>query len=398
MRTNVTMPQLGETVSEGVLSQWLKDSGAPIAEGEPLFEVSTDKVDTEVAAPASGILAEILVKAGETVPVGTTLAVITDSTEEPAADEATSDGAEPEGGSEPEGGRRPLTPLIRRLLAEHGLTEAEVTGSGTHGRITRADVMATIAERADRPAPARPAVPDRDEVTRIPFTAIRRRTAEHMVRSKATAPHTLMAVEADYSAVDAVRGKERRRWRDAEGFGLTYLPFVARAVTDALADFPHLNASVGDDELLVHPQVHLGIAVDLDGDGLVVPVIRGAAERRLRGIARAVRDLADRARARALTADDLSGGTFTISNPGPYGTSLTGAIINQPQVAVLATDAVRPRPVAVAQPDGTHALAVHPVGNLALSFDHRAVDGAYAARFLARIREILERRDWSAEL
>ncbi|HYZ54134.1 MAG TPA: 2-oxo acid dehydrogenase subunit E2, partial [Streptosporangiaceae bacterium] len=236
-----------------------------------------------------------------------------------------------------------------------------------------------------------------EEATVVPFSTIRRRTAQHMVASKAISPHTLMAIEVDYSRVDAVRVPAAAGWKAAEGTSLTYLPFIARAVVDAIAAFPHVNASVDGDRLLVHRRVNLGIAVDLDGDGLVVPVIRDADGKRLRAISREVAALARRARALKLTPDEFANGTFTISNPGPYGTLITGAIISQPQVAILATDAVRPRPVAVPA-DGGYAVAVHPVGNLALNFDHRAIDGGYAARFLSKIKEILEQRDWASEL
>jgi pyruvate dehydrogenase E2 component (dihydrolipoyllysine-residue acetyltransferase) len=396
---DVTMPQLGETVTEGTLIRWLREPGASVAEGDPLFEVATDKVDTEVPAPGSGILSKILVQVDETVPVGTRLAVITADPPKPASASPAPTHAGPAGAA-----RHRATPLVRRMLADHGLEPDQVAGTGPAGRITRADAQAAIAARAEpppapaptpAPTPAPPPAPAPDGSTVVPFSTIRRRTAEHMVRSKATSPHTLMAMEVDFAAVDAVRRPTGPR--PAPG-SLTYLPFVARAVVDAIADHPHVNATVGDAALLVHSSVHLGIAVDLDNDGLVVPVVRDAADKRLLTIAREIRTLAERARARRLGADELVGATFTITNPGPYGTSLTGAIINQPQVAILATDAVRPRPVAVSYPDGSYGITVHPVGNLALSFDHRAFDGGYAARFLATVKRILERRDWSVEL
>jgi 2-oxoglutarate dehydrogenase E2 component (dihydrolipoamide succinyltransferase) len=232
----------------------------------------------------------------------------------------------------------------------------------------------------------------------VPFTNIRRRTAEHMVRSKHTSAHTMVAFEVDYSAVERVRLAEREKFRQAEGFSLTYLPFITRAVVDALADFPHVNSSVGDDALIVHHDLNIGIAVDLDFEGLLVPVIHQADSKRLRALARDISGLAARARAKRLTMDDISGGTFTITNPGPFGSFITVPVINQPQVAILSTDGVRKRPVAIELPDGSDGIAVHPVGNLALSWDHRAFDGAYAAAFLAAVKDILESRDWSAEL
>jgi len=219
-----------------------------------------------------------------------------------------------------------------------------------------------------------------------------------MVRSKATSAHTLVVIEVDYDNVDRVRLPAREEFKSREGVSLTYLPFIARAVVDAIGEFPNVNSSVGDDELVVHHDVHLGIAVDLNFEGLMVPVIHGADGKRLRALARDVSDLAERARSRRLGPDDIAGGTFTITNPGPFGTLLTAPIINQPQVAILSTDGVKKRPVVVELPDGTDAIGIHPVGNLAISFDHRAIDGAYASAFLAKVKSILETRDWSVEL
>jgi 2-oxoglutarate dehydrogenase E2 component (dihydrolipoamide succinyltransferase) len=235
----------------------------------------------------------------------------------------------------------------------------------------------------------------RDET--VPFSNIRKRTAEHMVRSKQTSPHALTAVEVDYQNVEKVRGGAKDAFRAEEGVALTYLPFISRAVVDALREYPKLNASVGANELVVHHDIHLGYAVDLDFEGLMVPVVHNADGKRLRALAREVADVAGRARSKALGPDDISGGTFTLTNLGSYGTTITFPVINQPQVAILSTDGVRKRPVVVEGPDGD-SIAIHPVGWLALAWDHRAVDGAYAAAFLRRVREILETRDWSQEL
>ncbi len=232
----------------------------------------------------------------------------------------------------------------------------------------------------------------------VPFTNIRRRTAEHMVRSKHTSAHTMVAFEVDYSGVDKVRQREKDKFRRSEGFGLTYLPFITRAVVDALAEFPNVNSSVGEDALIVHHDLNIGIAVDLDFEGLLVPVMHQAESKRLRALAREISGLAAKARAKRLTMDDISGGTFTITNAGPFGTFITVPVINQPQVAILSTDGVRKRPVAIELPDGSDGIAVHPVGNLVLSWDHRAFDGAYAAAFVGAIKKIIETRDWSAEL
>ncbi|MCA1692588.1 MAG: 2-oxo acid dehydrogenase subunit E2 [Actinobacteria bacterium] len=219
-----------------------------------------------------------------------------------------------------------------------------------------------------------------------------------MIKSQATSAHVLVATEVDYSGVDRVRMAERNAFKEKEGFSLTYLPFIARALIDALADFPHVNSSVGDNALTIHRRIHLGIAVDLSFEGLIVPVVHDADQMRLRALARRIADLAHRARSRELTADDISGGTITITNPGPFGTFLTFPVINQPQVAIVSTDGIRKRPVAVELPDGSDAVAVRPVGVLGLAFDHRAFDGAYASAFLARAKEILETRDWSQEV
>lgn len=235
------------------------------------------------------------------------------------------------------------------------------------------------------------------DVERIPFTSMRRRIAEHMVASKATSPHVGMGIEIDYHEVDRARLAARNEWRVREGFGLSYLPFVARAVCLALAEYPRLNAEVDGDGLVVHRGVHLGIAVDLDFEGLIVPVVKDAHQRTVSELAREIARLSGLARDRKLTLDDVSGGTYTISNPGPFGTAFTIPIINQPQVAILSTDGVRRRPAAVAGDDGEE-IVVRPVGLAIQSFDHRAVDGAYSASFLDRLREVVETTDWRAEL
>ena len=279
----------------------------------------------------------------------------------------------------------------------------DIDGRRRGGLIDRADVTARLKAREDAAKPVlasssgaiAPQVDartsedgDGDDEGVIPFNPIRRVTAEHLTRSLATAAHTLVTTEVDYTAVDAVR----------RGAGLTYLPFVARAVIDGLHRFPHLNASVVGDGLRLHPHVNLGIAVDLDFEGLIVPVVHEAEQLRLTALAARIADLAERARSRGLAAADIEGGTFTITNPGGYGTVVTGPIINQPQVAIVSTDGVRMRPVALADDDGGWQLAVRPVGNLSMSFDHRAVDGAYASAFLGTVRDTLATRDWEAEV
>jgi len=266
------------------------------------------------------------------------------------------------------------------LLSEHGVDPARVTGTGVAGRITRADVERFLRDN-----------PGRAE----PFDGIRRATARHMVSSKATSPHVLTAMEVDYSAVDVVRSAEKEAWRAAEGTSLTHLPFIVSALCDALAEFPRLNASVGDDELIVHGTVNLAVAVDLDFEGLVAPVVRGVEDRSIQDVARSIVDVATRARSRSLAPDDLSGGTFTVTNPGQYGTLFQFPIINQPQVAILSTDGIARRPAVVAGTDGSETIEVRSLGVLALAWDHRAFDGAYAAAFLRSMKRTLEDADWA---
>ncbi|MFI5053581.1 MAG: dihydrolipoamide acetyltransferase family protein, partial [Acidimicrobiia bacterium] len=324
-------------------------------------------------------------------------------------------------GSEP-----PLTsPIVRRLVAERGLDARAIAGSGPGGRLTRKDVLDASAKMAARSEPAQEAPPapvapapvapapvapapvapapaaevpavDGDEI--VPFDNIRRRTAEHMVRSKATSAHVYTSVEVDFERVERVRSLHQAAWKASEGFTLTYLPFVARAFCAVVRDFPRVNASVGDDALVVHRNVNLSIAVDLDFEGLVAPVIRSAEGKRLRLIAHEVHDLAGRARSRKLFPDDVIGGTFTITNPGPFGTYATLAIINQPQVAILSTDGIKKRPVVVTGPDGDDTIAIHHTGLLVLTWDHRAFDGAYAAAFLRAMQQMLEQHNWEDEL
>lgn len=448
---DVTMPQLGETVADGTVTKWFKAVGEMVVRGEPLFEVSTDKVDTEIPAQADGILSAILVGEGTTVDVGTVLAVIggdidaatpapkASATEAPtsANDRVTQPSAQPLTTKARDAGDAKLSPVVRRLLEEHNLSADDVSGTGANGRITREDVLAAAKNQSTAPlrSSLSPVVrrllsengldersvtatgPDgritrrdvelaiastsaspktqSDEV--IPFTKIRRLTAEHMVRSKATSAHTLMVREIDYEHVEKVRRRIGISFKETNGFSLTYLPFIAVAAIEALAAFPHLNSSVGDNELIVHSNVNLGIAVDLDTDGLVVPVVQRASDYSVTALAHKIRDLATRARTKKLGVDDMAGGTFTITNPGPFGTLLTGAVINQPQVAILSTDGVTRKPVVVTAADGSESIAIHSMGLLALTFDHRAIDGAYAARYLQRVAEILNTRDWGGE-
>ncbi len=451
----ITLPQLGETVTEGTITRWFKKVGDTIAADEPLFEVSTDKVDTEVPSPIAGTLTEIRVAEGETVAVGTVIAVVGGADAAPAPPPVATPAPAPVATPAPAPVVAPapapvvtpapapapapapvatapvvaaqsnklLSPVVRRLVNDHGINIDALQGTGPGGRITREDVLdyidrnglaaqttpapapvaapAPIAApapvQAPAPAPApRAALGDREQV--IPLTKIRRLTGSHMVMSLETSPHAFTVVEVDYANVDKTRGSVKESWKSSEGFSLTYLPFISRAVVDALAEFPHLNASIDGDNLVVHSYVDLGIAVDLDYAGLLVPVVRSADAKRLRAIAREIHDLATRARGRKLSPDEITGGTFTLSNNGSAGALIAMPIINQPQVAILSTDAIVRKPVVVAMPDGSESIAIHPMGHLSMSWDHRAFDGAYAGRFLSRVKQILETQDWSAEL
>jgi len=444
----ITLPQLGETVTEGTITKWFKKVGDSVALDEPLFEVSTDKVDTEVPSPISGVLTEIRVAEGDTVPVGTVIAVVGDSGAAPApvapaaaasapaapastlassnvSAESPAPAAAPVTpppsaspapapvASAPTSTSTVLSPVVRKLIAENNLNAASITGTGPGGRITRDDVLAAISRGGATSAPAaialapatsapqRAAAPKavagaRDEV--VALSKIRQATGAHMLASKAISPHVLSVVEVDYANVDVTRLRVKEEFKAQEGFSLTYLPFIARAVVDALVDFPHMNSSLGDNELIVHRYVDLGIAVDLDYQGLLVPVVRDAEGKRLRALSREINDLATRTRSRHLSPDEISGGTFTISNNGSAGSVLTMPVINQPQVAILSTDAITKKPVVIEVPGFSESIAIHPVGNLAMAWDHRAFDGAYAAGFLSRVKLILETRDWSSEV
>ena len=391
---NVLMPQLGETVSEGTIAAWHKKPGDAVEKGEMLVDIETDKVATEIEAPATGVLSSIAVAEGNTVDVGTILAVIAVEGEvaaapaEDAAPPVTATVAPSPGLPKKSAGDR-LSPAVRRLLKQNNLDIADITGTGRDGRVTRQDVQNHI----DGSTPAQSA----GDVTRIPFDRIRKVTAEHMVRSKSTSAHVLQAIDVDFTAVDQCRLAQREEWKSAKGYSLTYLPFVARATCLAIAEFPKVNASTDGEALLVHNAVNLAIAVDLNFEGLVAPVVRNAGTLKVSELAERFNDLGSRAKANKLTPDDLQGGTYTLSNPGPFGTLFTAPIINQPQIAILSMDAVKKRPVVV-EADSGDTIEIRPVGVLAQSFDHRAIDGAYSAAFLNRLKSLIETSDWQQEM
>ena len=405
------MPKLGETVTTGTVTRWLRAVGDTIGFDDPLLEVATDKVDSEIPSPYSGIVLEIMVPEGETVAVGAELARIGTPAEPSQAPAQTLVQGN---------GRALLSPIVRKLAARHGIDLGTVQGSGATGRITREDIEAAIAQAGvlpqapqapstpqDSSAPSTPRAPSvttapsvtavqlgpRDEIQ--PLSRMRLTIAERMTESLRTAPHVWTAVEVDLQAVEEVRRQHKERFRREEGTSLTYLAFVARAACEALRAFPVINSSLdmAARTRVLHHYVHLGIAVDLSEQGLMVPVIRDADGLNLRGLARAIRAVADKANAGRVTPDDLAGSTFTITNPGPFGGYASAPIINQPNSAILSVNEVTRRPTAVGD-----AVAVHYMTILGFSYDHRAFNGVTASRFLARVRDALQDRDWAAEL
>jgi pyruvate dehydrogenase E2 component (dihydrolipoamide acetyltransferase) len=429
----VTMPKLGETVTEGTISNWLKHVGDRVEFDDPLFEVSTDKVDSEIPSPYDGVVLEILVPAGETVPVGTTLVRIGEpgaaTGRAPTAAAPAAAAAAPAPGATPsaapvapaaggDGAGRMLSPMVRRLAAEHGLDLSTMSGSGAGGRIRREDVQQAIAAgpapaaapaaparaaapaAAAAPAPAPAAAPaagpgdPRDEVVKM--SRIRVLTAQAMVNSRTVAPPQVWtSVEVDFDAIDQVRAKHKERFKKETGASLTYLPFVARAVCDALREYPSVNSSINMEEqtMTFHPYVNLGAAVDVEQQGLYVVVVKDADQLNLRGIAQRITELAAAARSKSLSMADMTGSTFTITNPGPFASYASAPIINQPNVAILCTDGVKRRPVAVGD-----SIAIHSTGVVGLVYDHRAFDGSTASLFLLHIRNSLQDRDWEAEV
>lgn len=417
MRIDVVMPQLGESVVEGVVAKWLVKAGDAVAKDQPLVEISTDKVDAEIPSPAAGVVIEILAKEGETVPIQAVIARI--ETEKEAAEPAEAPPSKAPWDEETEGfpgamARRTgpplpshppvepskappkpppaegpkvrISPVVARMAAEHGLDLSKIPGTGIDGRVTKKDVEDYLAKQGTAappapPPPSVPAEPEGDQV--IPFTPIRKRIAEHMVMSKHTSAHVHTFAEVDMRKVAAYREAKKK-----EGVSITYLPFVIWAAVRGLREFPVLNASVSGESTVIRKAIHMGIAVDTDR-GLIVPVIRDADKKSLRELSRAVEDFAARAAAHKILPDELAGGTFTITNPGPKGNLFGTPIIHQPQVGILRLGQVVKRPVVV-EVDGEEAIVIRPMMYLALAYDHRIIDGVAGNGYLFRVREILE--------
>ncbi|MFN3322990.1 MAG: 2-oxoglutarate dehydrogenase, E2 component, dihydrolipoamide succinyltransferase [Bryobacteraceae bacterium] len=433
--TDVVMPQMGESIVEGTLTRWLKKVGDRVERDEPLFEISTDKVDTEIPAPAAGTLAEIMVEEGKTVSINSVVGRIDEGggaaaapaeekkaepappkeekkeekkearpapAPEPAAAPAAAAAAPAAAEAEDLG---PLSPLVRRMAREHDIDLREVRGTGAGGRITKQDVEnylsarqapAAAAPAAAAPAPApveAPAPLPRPEGARTrvePMSIMRQKIAEHMILSKRTSAHVTTVHKVDMTAIAKIRQRQKAEFQARHGFGLTFLPFIARATCAALRAFPIVNASIEGNNIIYHNDINLGIAVALD-NGLIVPVIRNADEKNVVGLQRSIVDLAARARSKQLKPEEVTGGTFSITNFGSFGSIFATPVINQPQVGILGVGAVEKVPVVV-----DDAIAIRSVCYLALTFDHRLIDGALADQFCQKAKSVLE--NWSEEI
>ncbi len=462
-RVDVIMPQMGESIAEGTVSRWLKKVGDEVKRDEPIFEISTDKVDAEIPAPAAGVLAEVLVHEGETVAVQTVVARL--ETEKGAAVEAAptsaggpdaaapprgeaapagsgagSSAASPaapavaarpagagataaspggggagavpvRGGTPPRGNggvsfeervRTRSSPLVRKIAAEHGIELSGMQGSGVAGRVTKRDILAVIesgapaAARASMHAPAGAAAVEHAPVPEPwpgdvvePMSVMRQRISEHMVASRRTSAHVTSFMEIDFTRVARLRAEHRRAFQEASGLKLTYMPFILKAVVDGLKAFPIVNTSVAGTHVIFRKQINIGVAVALDW-GLIVPVVRHADDLSLTGLARTLHDLATRARAKKLSPEEVQGGTFTITNPGVFGSLMGTPIISQPQVAILGVGTIEKRPKVITGVDGEDTIAIRTMSFFSISFDHRLIDGAVADQFLAHIKKTIE--------
>ena len=492
MNYEVIMPQMGESIAEGTITKWLKEIGESVKRDEPLFEISTDKVDAEIPAPASGVLTEIKVEEGSTVPVNSVVAVIDDAGAKPAAAAGAKEAPappteeskkvepatateetkkaepphaakeEPKKAEPPQPAKeepapaqpRPSaapppssakgeapsmedlrrtrsSPLVRKIAEEHGIDIAEIEGTGISGRVTKQDILSFVENRAagakpaaepaaapaapvpEAPRPPAPAAPPRapqplrapaaaeteagpppyaegDRVQIEPMSIMRRRIAERMVESKHISAHVTSFMEVDFTKTAKLRDELKGEFLQRDGVKLTFMPFIIKAVIEGIKKWPVVNSSVWGDQLVYKKDINIGVAVALDW-GLIVPVIRGADEKSLLGLARAVNDLGERARTKQLKPDEVQGGTFTITNPGIFGGWAGTPIINQPQVAILGVGVIKKRPVVV-----DDAIAIRQIGVLALSFDHRVIDGAVADQFLATVRDVIEAASYNS--
>lgn len=420
----VTMPQLGETVTEGTILRWLVQVGDEVKEDDPILEISTDKVDTEVPSPFTGQVTSLLVEEGETVEVGASLLELDGDSDSSSVSEEASNEAETvnepveevveveeivevESSPVAKSTNLKLSPVVRKLASENNVDLEQVTGTGSGGRITRKDIESfitsgskTVQKPKELPSQqkekqAQPANTSSGEISRL-----RRRIAENMVMSKQTSAHVMTSVEVDYENVEILRSKHKKSFKEENGFSLTYLPFISLATIYALREYPVVNSSFDLDKNIhsFHSNINLGIAVDLKQEGLLVGTLREADSFSLKGLARKISDTSSKLREGSYDLDDVSGSTFTISNNGSFNSFLTSPIINQPNVAILSTESVKKRPVVIEAQDGTDSIAIRHTGMLSLTWDHRAFDGSVALLFLNSIREKLENSDWSQEL
>ena len=420
----VTMPQLGETVTEGTILRWLVQVGDEVKEDDPILEISTDKVDTEVPSPFTGQVTSLLVEEGETVEVGASLLELDgDSNSSSVSEEASNEAetvnepveevveveeiVEVESSPVAKSTNLKLSPVVRKLASENNVDLEQVTGTGSGGRITRKDIESFITSGSktvqkpkevasqQKEKQAQPANTSSGEISRL-----RRRIAENMVMSKQTSAHVMTSVEVDYENVEILRSKHKKSFKEENGFSLTYLPFISLATIYALREYPVVNSSFDLDKNIhsFHSNINLGIAVDLNQEGLLVGTLREADSFSLKGLARKISDTSSKLREGSYDLDDVSGSTFTISNNGSFNSFLTSPIINQPNVAILSTESVKKRPVVIEAQDGTDSIAIRHTGMLSLTWDHRAFDGSVALLFLNSIREKLENSDWSQEL
>jgi pyruvate dehydrogenase E2 component (dihydrolipoamide acetyltransferase) len=431
--TDVVMPQMGESIVEGTLTKWLKKPGEQVERDEPLFEISTDKVDTEIPSPAAGTLSEVLVEEGKTVGINTVVARIQEGGNGAARPAAAAPPPPPKQAAPPPAEQPappppveetapaaelsgPLSPLVRRMAREHNIDLSRVNGTGAGGRITKQDIEAYLAQPTapaarpaapappppvsrPAPAPAAPAPPAAmpplpaaaQAKSRIePMSAMRQKIAEHMLLSKQTSAHVTTVHRVDMTKIAKMRDRHKADVQARYGFSLTYLPFITRAAVVALRQYPLLNASIDGANIIYHNEINIGIAVALE-NGLIVPVIRGADEKNVLGLQHSIVDLATRARSRQLKPDEVQGGTFSITNFGSFGSVMGTPIINQPQVAILGVGTVDKTPVVI-----DDAIAIRSISYLSVTFDHRLIDGALADQFMTRLKQVLE--DWSEDV
>ena len=419
----VTMPQLGETVTEGTILRWLVQVGDDVKEDDPILEISTDKVDTEVPSPFTGQVTSLLVEEGETVEVGASLLELNGESVSSSVKEETSN--EVETVSEPveevvevkvqevkslpvsKSSDLKLSPVVRKLASENNIDLEQVSGTGSGGRITRKDIESVItsgSKTVQKPKEVSGQQKDKktqaDKPSSGEISRLRKRIAENMVMSKQTSAHVMTSVEVDYENVEILRSKHKKSFKEENGFSLTYLPFISLATIYALREYPVVNSSFDLEKNIYsfHSNINLGIAVDLNQEGLLVGTLREADSLSLKGLARKISDTSAKLREGSYDLDDVSGSTFTISNNGSFNSFLTSPIINQPNVAILSTESVKKRPVVIEAQDGTDSIAIRHTGILSLTWDHRAFDGSVALLFLNSIREKLENSDWSQEL